>query len=782
MTLPSAPLLTASLDDLGRVSVTYRSTTLLTITPHDWIVEHVRRVTHRRWIAWDFFREHQVTRRVVTRVIALGEGRWYLVDDRGREIAALTVVQLSPTHLELSLLARESEVNRMGFHWWGPIHEVLWGFGEYTDGPAKAAGRWSTWTEEGPVGLGPFSPLFRWTGRVPLPRGHQATYAPVPRWLSSLNYGGWSPNYERIDWAIRGARRTVRAWTRKFVLHLVAGETLKEVIERQHAALGPMPDVPLWVFGPWIDAVRGEAEVRRVVRTLRQKDIPASAIWIEDWMGSWEDDRRFWMRPLSHEIHRGLYPHLEDLMDELHQQNFKVLGYLCPEIAVDTPLYREAEREGHLVRDGAGQPVDIAILGHHHGQLDLTRPETRAWVKERIMAPLARAGFDGWMADFGEYLPVTAVLHDKTTGWVTHNRYPELWQAVNREFWEEARPNKDYVFFVRSAHLRSPQLAPVLWGGDSDTDWDRADGLPTVVPQALSAGLSGFPLWSTDIAGYMTLGLTRPSTKELYLRWTELGALLPVMRTHHGTARPRNWRWDRDDETTRLFARYARLHVLLLPYWHHLLQIAHRTGLPLVRPVYLEYPDLRYARENREYLLGPDLLVAPVLKPRRRQWRVLLPPGRWLHWWSQEWYNGPQTVVVPAPLGRLPLFLREGAALPVAEGCPAANGIAPGFLSSLTTPADHDAAARYLTVVIAGALRSECQLRLIGGTLVGRPSSVTWARAVRRPPPAEIDHAPLLGRPGETAELKPYTRGPLGAALWEWHGAHPLTLTVRQVP
>ncbi|MCY0899978.1 MAG: glycoside hydrolase [Firmicutes bacterium] len=770
------------MDDAGRITIVYRDVPLLIITPRDWIVQHVDRVTQHHWIAWDIFREHHITRYSVTGVVALEDRRWHLIDDRAREIASLSIVQLSPHHLQLTMRAHDSEVNRLGFHWWGPMHEVLFGFGEYTDGPARH-GTWSTWTEEGPVGLGPLSPYLRWTGHVPLPRGHRTTYAPLPRWLSSLNYGGWSTNTERIDWAVRGARRTMRVWSRKLVLHVVAGDNLKEVIGRQQAALGHIPDPPIWVFGPWIDAVRGDAEVRRVAHTLRAEHIPASAIWIEDWMGSWEDRRRFWMRPLSHDISRTLYPDLKALIDDLHQDDFKVLGYLCPEIAEDTALYQEADRAGHLVRDQHGAPVDIRILGHHHGQLDLTREETRAWVKRRIMGPLADVGFDGWMADFGEYLPVTAVLHDHSTGWDTHNRYPELWQSVNREFWEERKPNGDYTFFVRSANLNTPRLAPVLWGGDSDTDWDPADGLASVVPQVLSAGLSGFALWSTDIAGYMTFGLTRPSTKELYIRWMELGALLPVMRTHHGTARPRNWRWDRDGETRGLFARYTRLHVALVPYWFHLTQVARRTGVPLVRPLYLEYPDQRYIRQNHQFLLGTDLLVSPVLKPHKRQWRVILPPGRWLHWWTGRWYLGPGTARVPAPLGDVPLFLREGAALPLAEGAPTQNGVAPGFLENLTSTRDRDAVTRYVTVLLAGRGMSECTLHLPGGILLGRPSTGSWvADAGASPEPAESDHAPLLHRPGEMVGLQPATRYLLGHWIWEWHGQSPLHLTVRRIP
>ncbi len=761
-----------------RIVISRDSNPLIVIHREDWLFQQVNRVGKRHFIAWDFFRDRGVERFRVADVVPMGDGKWALVDARSHPLGRLTIRQDAPDMITMILTA--SHANRVGFRWWASESEVLYGFGEYGNGPSRPPGRWTTWTEEGPVGLGPLSRWLRWTGRVPIPRGHHATYAPSPSWLSSSGYGAWVDEPERIDWSLRGARRSLRIWGSHITLHLVAGASLKQVIERRATELGTPPMPAPWQFGPWNDAVRGEQSVLALMRDLRENQVPSSAVWVEDWTGSWEDARRFWMRPLSHEVNRSLYPHIEELAHRLHQEGFKFLGYFCPEVAVDTLLYGEALHGGHLVTDGNGRPVDIDILGNHHGELDLTRAETRQWIHQRLFAPALRLGFDGWMADFGEHLPVESMLADGTSGWETHNRYPVLWQSLHREFWERERPNGDYSFFVRSAGLQTPSLASAMWGGDSDTDWDAADGLATVVPQALSAGILGNAFWGTDIAGYMTFGLTRPSTKELYWRWTQAASLMPLMRTHHGTARPRNWHWSRDRETMAVYARYARLHALLFATFYTLASEAHTAGIPLIRPVWLEFPTTN-PRENRQFLLGDSVLAAPVTRPRQTRWIVSFPPGRWLDWWTGRIHSGPVESVVDADRDRLPLFIREGAVIPISEGLPNPESGRPlGFIETLASPEGLQAASGSVSLLLWGEPGSHVAVILPGGTLTGhgnlRPDAASEHEAMPRP--ACLDHAPLLPT-GYFTTLAPHEETEWVGVRWLWTGASPLTITLR---
>ncbi|NMP20863.1 TIM-barrel domain-containing protein [Sulfobacillus harzensis] len=747
---------------------------LMVVHLSDWIIEDVQQVTERHWLAWDVFKERGRHRLVPFDAISLSKGQWTLVDRASRALATIRLEQPEPWHLLLQLDAADH--NRSGWVWWGPQGERLYGFGEYGDGPRMPDGTWSTWTEEGPVGLGPLSPLLRWTGLVPLP-GHRATYAPSPTWLSSLGYAAWIEEKDRIDWSIRGSRRRLRIWGSQVRLHLVAGSTLKEALTRRNLLLG-LPRMPaIWQFGPWNDAVQGQDNVLKTAARLREHRIPSSAIWIEDWTGSWEDEKRFWMRPLSHQLSRRLYPQWERMVEQLHQDGFKVLGYFCPEVAVDTPLFHEAQKGGHLVLDSGGQWVDIDILGKHHGELDLTRPETREWVKSRVFSPAVEMGFDGWMADFGEHLPVGSQLADGSDGWQSHNRWPLLWQSLNREFWEAQRPNGDYSFFVRSAGLETPSLAPAMWGGDSDTDWDRADGLPTVVPQALSAGLSGNVFWGTDIAGYMTFGLTRPSTRELYIRWTEVAALMPLMRTHHGTARPRNHHWSRDAQTQAAYARMARLHAALFPVFYTLAVEATTAGLPLIRPVWLEYPQAK-GDGHGQFLLGTSLLMAPIIRPRQERQTVYLPSGTWVHWWTGKVFSGPGPARVDAPLGFPALFWRRDVWLPLSEGMPDADGDTLGFVDTLATAEGAQTVSRSLSLLRFEDSTTPLEIHLPGGTLSGITAVDEERRSTPVSAPRYREHLPPLTE-GRRLDIPPNTPVAFAKMKWFWSGTAPLLLTVR---
>lgn len=755
-------------DPRGDLSFLYAGALRFRIPRHLIGVGCVKQVRVGRLIAWDTFRERGVRDRWMhtVRIVKEAPGEVQIAYQAESGDAGLTLhaVREAPWHWKLTLRAVGEDWNRL---MWGfdAGHDALYGLGTYGDGPRIRRGRLATWVEEGPVGWGPLSSLLRWTGRVPFPRRY-ATYAAVPIFLSSHGYGGWLENPERVEWVISGGRRRARVWSRVATLHLVAGTDPRETLARQRACLGRPPLAPPWVIGPWIDAVRGEWEVRRRAERLRREEVPATALWVEDWMGSWENEKRFWMRPLRHRLDETLYPDLPGLSRTLHAEGFRLLGYFCPEVAEGTALYQEARAHGHLVQDEDGMPVRVDILGNLHGELELTDPGTRAWVKKRMLRPAVSAGFDGWMADFGEHLPPSARLFDGTSGFESHNRYPGLWHALNREFFEEERPDGDWTFFVRSSSLASPREAPVFWGGDQDTDWDAADGLAAVVPGALSAGILGHALYATDIAGYMTFALTRPVSRELYMRWTELGALLPVMRTHHGTARPRNWHFERDPETFFHFRRFARLHVLLYPYLYRLLEEAHESGLPIVRPLWLydQRPDALDI--NQEFLLGEDLLVAPVVQPRSRRRRVYFPPGAWVHWWSGKVVSGPGFHVVPAAIGEIPVFVRAGSALLLSEGRidgPPGERHTRGFVDTLVGGVGSGSglsdAEETVTVLLVGPLRRRLALRLprgMGALLLAdgdRESGPVAAEPIWGPRADE--HCPLLARAGARVRLLP---------------------------
>lgn len=719
------------------------------------------RIRIRRRLAWDFITE-STRSRVNALIPQMTDKAQVTIPTTDPHTAiVMTLKNLSSWHAEISIQSTNEEMKRvhLGFHTSTTEH---WrGFGEHGHTIMPPA-RFDTWVEEGPVGLGPLSPWLRFTGRVPIPKGPYPSYATLPLWLSSAGYGAWFENSELLRWQIQSTLRTVKTWTNVLTLHVVVGHSPLQVLERQSLVLKRATLPPDWIFGPWNDSVRGQSQAESLASHLRQERIPSSALWIEDWMGSWEDSRRFWMRPLSHKVDTLLYPDLPSLSDDLHRTGFRLLGYFCPEISKGSSLYQSALEQGLLVKDQSGDPIIINVLGIDHGEVDFTHPEAEAWIHQQWFQPAYGQGFDGWMADFGEYLPTNAVLHDGSHGWQRHNLWPLLWQKVNRTFWDQKRPNGDYTFFVRSASLGSQHVAPILWGGDSDTDFDPADGLPTVVPQVLSAQLAGFNYWATDIAGYMTFGLTRPSTKNLYIRWLQLASLLPVMRTHHGTARPRNWHWNRDLQTRSIYTRYARLHTSLFPFWHHLSRLATTRGYPLIRALFLEFPQDPVAWiVDQEFLVGDRLLVAPVIKPQGSRHRVYIPPGRWRYWWSQRIDIGPGWIHLDVPLDQLPLWIRVGYPLPMFEGVPLVSGDPEGIVDSLADidqgpGVDLRRATRHLTIYLAGNLESSNIFLPGGGCLeLSFNDKLTFKDCARWPVAHAADHLPQEFGMGWRTKLAP---------------------------
>lgn len=752
----------------------------------------VARVAHVRvhhLIAWDFFRDHNLQRLPMRYVVSdrtIGQDRLLELGYAPFQVDLCIHFHWdAPHHLTWQMTGCRPGFQRLGWGFESNGQEILQGFGQRSH-PIAAKARFDTWVEEGAVGLGPLSPWLRWTGRVPIPKGGYTSPAPLSWWMSNQGYVAWLEADSMVRFQRRRTSLYASIWQPSTRGHIISYDHPLQALTESSAIIGRPSLVPPWVFAPWNDSVGGEDQVRALAQFLRSQRIPSSAVWTEDWTGSQQNHRRFWMRPLSHQLNRDQYPGIETLSEDLHRQGFRLLGYFCPEITRHSPLYEEACKYQHLVLDDQGCPVTINILGIAHGELDLSQERTRAWVKERLLKPALTLGFDGWMADFGEYLPVHSRLADGSSGWESHNRYPRWWQALHQQFWQHERPDGDFVYFTRSASLGSQSTVSVMWGGDSDTDWDAADGLASVVPQLLSASLSGFPYWGTDIAGYMSFGLTPPASKELFCRWLQLGALCPVMRTHHGTARPRNWHFQKDAETLALYTRYARLHAALGPYWYALARKASQVGWPIARALFLHYPDQAQAWSlQNQFFIGSDLLVAPVVEPQAVKKRVWIPPGGWRHWWQGTLFSGPGFTEIDAPLAELPLFIRQGAVLPLFEGArdqSRADFQLDGLVDTFTTAeglTDWNVSNQTLTL-LATELNEPQELSFGDGTVIrlSTDSKATPVLVPLQPAPTALahDHLPSVAGPGYAAFLSP------GQSATFPPSRHPLTLNVLSGP
>ncbi len=602
----------------------------------------------------------------VDKVLSVEKKGGALIADLGKEHGGKALVRMRVSFVSGGALRVETEVldrpdvNRMVVRFQKDSGERYYGMGERFNTAEHSGSEVRVWCEEGGLGLGKLSALMRDVSFNPFPKGEDMTYYPVPFFLNPRGYGFLldDTHYSVFDFGKQDPDvLRIENWNRRFDFMVFYGRSPLDVMEAQTAYTGRVtPSLP-WVFGVWNVCNQGEERLREVARIVREQDIPTSAIWAEDWW--WREEWK---------LQQDRYPYYEKMIADLHENGFRYLGYFQPNISPEAEVFSEGERKGYFTMNEDGEPYLYELAVWEKAQLDLTNPQARKWWKQSFFEKAESWGVDGWMHDFSEYTPPDSVSYDGSTGWELHNYYPVLWARLGREFWEKARPNGDWVFFVRGGYTGTQKYAPVMWTGDQNSSFEKLDGLPSNIPGLLSVGISGHPVGTTDIAGYHC-GMSTPADKELFMRWAEFGALCPVMRNHRGHEPCEHWRFDQDRETLMHYKKYAELHAALFPYIYTLVHEAAEHGYPVMRHLVLHYPDdPGSARQDYEFLLGDRLLAAPVLEDGAREWEVYLPPGKWYHYWRGDAYEGPGKVTVPAPLGEIPLFVKSGSILPLYPG------------------------------------------------------------------------------------------------------------------
>jgi sulfoquinovosidase len=336
-----------------------------------------------------------------------------------------------------------------------------------------------------------------------------------------------------------------------------------------------------------------------------------------------------------------------------------------PYLAVDGPQYAEAARLGYLARRlDSDAPYAVDFGEFDAGVVDFTNEAAAHWFAEEIIGKqMLDFGLDGWMADFGEYLPVDLRLR-RGDPMAAHNRWPVYWAEVNADAVASRGRTGDALFFMRAGFTGVQRHCPLLWAGDQSVDFSRHDGIGTVITAALSAGLVSNAYSHSDVGGYTSLhGNVR--TAELMFRWYELAAFTPVMRTHEGNRPDDNLQIDSTPELLAGFVRWSRIHAALAPWVRHLCAQASATGLPSQRALFLHWPEDRETFTIQDqYLYGADLMVAPVIEQGAVARRVYLPgdPSTvWRHLWSGADF-APGWHDVDAPVGSPPVFYRPDSA------------------------------------------------------------------------------------------------------------------------
>jgi alpha-glucosidase len=496
------------------------------------------------------------------------------------------------------------------------------------------------------------------------------TYYPQPTFVSLDNY------YCHFDQSAFGVmhfhyRTTPRPfhqfhfWQIPKAIFIGVFQNFIKTVSALNLFLGLQPKLPNWVYsGMWL-AIQGENGLDSV-RSRLQKALDAgvniSAIWSQDWQGILKTTfgtQLFWDWKWDGPNRKIRFPNFPDFVKEVRKKGIRYLGYINPFLYEKGALFQEAKEKGYLIKTKAGDLYITKTTTFNVGLLDLTNPEVTQWIKSVIKKNMIEeAGLSGWMADFGEYLPIEGELASGEDPEIIHNQYPVLWDKVNLEAIEEAGKLGEIVYFTRSGYSNSSRYTTLVWAGDQMVNWEYHDGLASVIPAALSLGMCGIGYHCSDIGGFTSLKWIRRS-KELFLRWVEQATFTMIMRTHESNRPEECWQFDSDQETLDHLARMTRIHTDLTPYLQSLSDEYQSTGIPPLRPLVLHYPgDPLTISIKYQYLLGQDLLVAPVLKKNKKKWKVYLPNDSWLHLWSEDEYTGG-TITIEAPWGYPPIFYRK---------------------------------------------------------------------------------------------------------------------------
>jgi sulfoquinovosidase len=513
----------------------------------------------------------------------------------------------------------------------------------------------------------------------PISGTRHTTHTPMPIYLSNRGYALLldTPYYSKFDMcATDESVVRVEAWTHRMDFTLFYGPKPTQAIERLTAHVGRPALPPKFTFAPWLDAIFGSANVRSIAKMLRDDGVPSSVIWTEDWRGGNTSALGGYGLLENWNVDRTLYPDFEQLAKDLHAEGFKFLTYENTFLDSSADIYQEALQKGVEIKTAAGKEYTFTgIAIDPSSMVDLTSPAAVTWTKNEYASGMA-LGSDGFMSDFGEWLPTDAVLASGESAEEFHNMYPVAYAKMNHELFTKlhAQDGVDRMYFMRSAYVGSQPNVMVMWGGDQQTDFDPGDGFPSVIPIGLGLGVTGFPYYGSDIAGYMSV-FSEPSTKELWFRWASLGALSPVMRTHHGRhVEPtdeagfvQNWNWHASPDTIQHFKRWATLHMQLFPYLYGMAEIAVDHGTPIMRPLALAYPDWDPGwTMTDEYMLGDRIIVAPVVTEGATSRTVQLPGGTFyplLGGAAVTTPSGGGSITVPAPITECPAFVPAGTVL-----------------------------------------------------------------------------------------------------------------------
>lgn len=492
----------------------------------------------------------------------------------------------------------------------------------------------------------------------------------VPFALSSLGYGFlWNnPAVGRVTFG-----KNLTTWqacsTKKMDYWITAGDTPEEIETTYSAATGRVPMMPEYAMGFWQCKLRYQTqdELLGIAREYKKRGLPISVIVIDyfHWplQGDWCFDPKYWPDP-------------DAMIRELKEMGIELMVSIWPTVDYRSKNFQEMLERGYLIRTERGMRIAMNFMGNtiHY---DATNPEARKFVWQKVKENYYDKGIRLFWLDEAE--PEYSVYDFENYRYYlgpdtqVGNIYPLMYAKT---FFDgmKAEGQENIINLVRSAWAGSQRYGTLVWSGDIHSSFRS---FRNQFVAGLNMGIAGIPWWTTDIGGFHGGNPKDPAFQELLVRWFEYGTFCPVMRLH-GERQPLkppigteggglcvsgadNEVWSFGEKNYRILRKFLFLRENMKPYIKKLMEDAHKTGAPVMRPLFFDFPnDTLSWNCTDEYMFGPKVLVAPVLYEKMEKRKVYLPAGKWRDIWSGNYYDGGRNITVPTPMDQIPVFTCGG--------------------------------------------------------------------------------------------------------------------------
>jgi alpha-D-xyloside xylohydrolase len=465
-------------------------------------------------------------------------------------------------------------------------------------------------------------------------------YKPIPFFMSNRGYGMFMHTASPITCDFGNSFSGVNALMigdDELDLFVFLGSP-KEILDEYTKLTGKSPMPPLWSFGLWMSrcTYMSEKQTREVAAKLRENRIPCDVIHLDT--GWFETDWR-----CNYEFSTSRFTNAPQMITDLKNDGFHISLWQLPYFVPKNTLFNEIVEKNLVVRDPKGNlPYEDAVL-------DFSNPATVDWYQAKLGA-LLKMGVGAIKVDFGEAAPDNGLYASGRTGFYEHNLYPLRYNKAVADITKKV--TGENIIWARSAWAGS-QRYPLHWGGDAES---TDQGMSAELRGGLSFGLCGFSFWSHDVGGF-----TARASEDLYLRWLAFGVLTSHTRCHGVSPKEP---WEYGQAAMDKFREIVEMKYQLMPYVYAQSKDSSERGLPMLRALFLEFPDDPGSwRVDDEYLFGSSILVAPLMEEGMKGRSVYLPPGTWIDYQSGKSYDGGWHQI---EAGKLPvvMFVRDGTVLP----------------------------------------------------------------------------------------------------------------------